>query len=347
MKRAGIQETNPGKRPERLKAEAPARGGSRHRARGLSRLKVVCSLATTLVAAGLLSTYGPQLPGLSRTSPTQSAEFAQVTPRPVFPLQRLEPEPSPEEIRRREIAEGLRALLELEAAAIDGHVSAHVRLENGIEAGLHADEPVAAASVIKLPVMGVLYDAWEKGELERNPRDERLMRRMITVSHNGATNALIDRLGMARINRWLTENGYTETVVHARILDKEPLGPNLVTASEMTRMLEQIVQGTLVSPAASSEMRGILLDQRWQTRIPADLPSEAVVGNKTGTMSDLLHDVAFVETPGGLRYTIAVLIERDNRPAVTSEAIAQLSRQVYDYLQETVWVDEAVTGFEG
>ncbi len=297
-------------------------------------MKVVCSLAATLIVAGLATTYGPQLQGRTQAVPRQEAQVTPIAPRPLFPLRGLEPQPTPEEIRRREIAEGLRAILELEAASINGHVSAHVRLENGIEAGLHADERIAAASVIKLPVMGALYDAWAKGDLERNPRDERLMRRMITVSHNGATNALIDRLGMARINRWLIDNGYTETVVRARILDEEPQGPNLVTAREMTRMLEQIVEGTLVSPSASDEMREILLDQRWQTRIPADLPPEAVVGNKTGTMSDLLHDAAFVETPDGLRYTIAVFIERDNRPSVTSEAIAQLSRHVYDYLQE-------------
>lgn len=230
---------------------------------------------------------------------------------------------------------GLQALLEHEAAWINGQVAIHVRLEDGGEAGIHADEAVPAASTIKVPVMGALYDAWESGALPRTAADERRLRLMITRSRNIVTNELIDRLGMTRINSWLAANGYQETRVRARILQAEPEGPNTVSAAEMTRMFQQIARGELVSPNASLEMRHLLLEQRWRERIPAALPPEATVGNKTGTMLGLLHDVAFVEAPDGVRYTFAVLIERQTRADVHSEAIAELSRKVYDYLTST------------
>jgi beta-lactamase class A len=235
-------------------------------------------------------------------------------------------------IARQQMLSGLQTVLEQEASVIDGRVSIHVRLDDGGEAGIEPDRPVDGASVIKIPVMVALYDAWESGELKRTAADERRLRLMITRSKNIVTNELIERLGMARVNRCLTGNGYQCSSLRTMILKEGPAGPNLISAAEMTRMLRQIVHGELVSPKASAEMRKLLLAQHWRERIPAALPKEAVVGNKTGTMHNLLHDVAFVEAPTGLRYYIAVLIERGDRSRVRSDEIARLSRRVYDYL---------------
>lgn len=241
---------------------------------------------------------------------------------------------TPEQARAQRMV-GLQTLIEQETAWINGQVAIHVRMDDGGEAGIHADLMVPAASTIKVPVMGALYDAWESGALPRTPNDERRLRLMITRSKNIVTNELIDRLGMDRINAWLAANGYQAIRVRARILQPEPEGPNTVTAAELTRMFQQIARGELVSPNASLEMRHLLLSQHWRERIPAELPADAVVGNKTGTMQGLLHDVAFVEPPGGGRYTFAVLIERQTRADVRSEVIAGLSRKVYDYLTST------------
>ena len=242
------------------------------------------------------------------------------------------PDRDPAVAARQQMLAGLQTVLEQEAFYINGRVSVHVRLDDGGEAGIEPDRPVDGASIIKIPVMVALYDAWESGELKRTAEDEQRLRLMITRSKNIVTNELIERLGMARINRCLASNGYHCCSVRTRILKDDPAGPNLISAAEMTRMLRQIVHGELVSPRASAEMQKLLLEQHWRERIPAALPKEAVVGNKTGTMSNLLHDVAFVEAPTGLRYYLAVLVEREDRSRVKSDEIARLSRRVYDYL---------------
>jgi beta-lactamase class A len=285
---------------------------------------------------------------LSMDPPQNASPAATATALPGIPTSAgpgLPPEPTlidpaEEEKRRAEAARerwiaGLQSLLEEEAAYINGEASVHVRLDEGGEAGVNADLPVDGASVIKVPVMAALYDAWEEGKVKRTAADERRVREMITRSRNTVTNVLIARLGMRRINAWLEEHGYTQTQVRAKILGPMPDGPNTVTAEEMTRMLQELVRGELVSAGASSEMRRLLLDQHWRSRIPAGIPEEATVGNKTGTMNGLLHDVAFVETPAGLRYTIAVLIQRESPDAVRAEAIAWLSQRVYEYLTTT------------
>ncbi|MCC2669821.1 MAG: beta-lactamase [Armatimonadetes bacterium] len=258
---------------------------------------------------------------------------AQVTAAPAdpAPIVAAAPVPDPAVLARQEMLAGLQSVLEQEAALIDGRVSLHVRLDDGGEAGIEPDRQIDGASVIKIPVMVALYQAWESGDLKRTAADERRLRLMITRSKNIVTNELIERLGMARVNSCMAGNGYVCNL-RAMILKEAPDGPNLISAAEMTRMLQQIVHGELVSPSASAEMRKLLLAQHWRERIPGRLPKEAVVGNKTGTMHNLLHDVAFIEAPSGLRYYVAVLIERQDRSRVRSEEIARLSRRVYDYL---------------
>jgi beta-lactamase class A len=245
------------------------------------------------------------------------------------------PAPDPARKARERRLAGLQQLLERAAAPINGRVSVAVRLPDGGTAGIEPDRPVDAASLIKIPIMVALYEAWASRALRRTPKDERRLRLMITRSRNIPANALIDALGMERINACMAAHGYLTTRVYSRILAPEGFGPNLTNAAEMARLMEQIQYRALLGPAADDEMRRLLLAQHWRERIPAWLPPDAVVGNKTGTMSNLLHDAAFVEAPNGVSYTIAVLIERQDRAACKSEAISVLSREVYDYLVTT------------
>jgi beta-lactamase class A len=303
----------------RLKKEVTTRRGT------ASRTAVYAGLAVGLAIAVPIS--------LSLRRP--AAGHSVPAPQAFAPPAALAPPVDPVEEARKQRMAGLQALLDEEAAKINGVAHVHVRLEDGSQAGVLADYPVDPASVIKVPVMVALYDAWESKVFKRTAADQRRLRRMITHSKNIPTNELIDKLGMERINAWLTRNGYVQTLVQARILDPSYTMTNVTTAEECTRLLDQILRGQVVSRPASDEMRRLLLAQRWRERVPALLPKEAVCGNKTGTMSNLLHDLAFVEAPNGVRYTIAVFIERADRAACKSEAIAALSRRVYDYLTAT------------
>jgi len=226
----------------------------------------------------------------------------------------------------------LRSVLVAEAARIPGSVSVHVRLENGGRAGVKGDEARPAASLIKLPIMVVLQDAWARGLLKRTARDEEAVRKAITLSDNPSADWLISRLGTSQINEWLTEHGYKQTRLKHRMEGPRPDGPNAVSAQEMTRMLLEIAGGKLISAEASAGMRGLLLAQTRRTRLPAELPEGVTVGNKTGTLRGIVNDAAFVEPPGGPRYAIAVLVTRARSDDATSRAIARLSRRVYEVI---------------
>jgi beta-lactamase class A len=233
---------------------------------------------------------------------------------------------------------GLQALLNEEAERMPGEVSIHVRVEGGAagagagEAGVDAETPVPAASVIKLPIMVAVQNAWQTGFLTRTAVDERRMRSMITESDNPSADALIDRAGTSQINSWLLEHGYSGTSLRHKLGGLQREGPNLVTARDMTRMLLDIAGGRMIDANASAEMRRLLLDQTRRARIPAGLPNGVIVGNKTGTLNGIVNDVAFVEIPGGRRYALAVLISGAGPEGAAAQAIARLSRKVYGFV---------------
>jgi beta-lactamase class A len=110
------------------------------------------------------------------------------------------------------------------------------RLPGGPEVAVRADQPMNALSVIKLPVMVLAYRDAEAGRLDLDeryrirPEDLRrgsgllqtfapgleptyrdLVRQMIVTSDNTATDILIRRVGLDRVNRMLDSLGYRET----------------------------------------------------------------------------------------------------------------------------------------
>jgi len=179
---------------------------------------------------------------------------------------------------------GLQALLNEEAERMPGEVCIHVRVEGGAagagagEAGVDAETPVPAASVIKLPIMVAVQNAWQTGFLTRTAVDELRMRSMITESDNPSADALIDRAGTSQINSWLLEHGYSGTSLRHKLGGPQREGPNLVTARDMTRMLLDIAGGRMIDANASAEMRRLLLDQTRRARIPAHSPATRPAG---------------------------------------------------------------------
>jgi beta-lactamase class A len=113
-----------------------------------------------------------------------------------------------------------------------------VDIDGDDEVALGADEPVALASVFKLPVLVALYRAADAGRLDLTERihlaaadrtpgvtglatlhdDAELSLRdlaklMITVSDNAAADAVLDRLGIAAVARTIDELGLRRTAV--------------------------------------------------------------------------------------------------------------------------------------
>lgn len=278
-----------------------------------------CAVGIGLLCGALLGCGRPATPPGDRPAPAANV-----------PATPAKADPSPD-------AAAIQATLEEAVRGMRGKVHAHVRVEvpaavdprGFIEAGVNADAPVPAASVIKLPLAAAAEEAWHAGKVERSAEDLERVRKMITHSDNPAADAMMERLGLEQVNAWLDEHGYVHTRIRHRMLGKDRTGANEVSARDMTEMLLAIARGRLVNAEASRELREFLLTQTRRARIPAGLPKDAVVGNKTGTLRGLVHDVAYVVPPEGPTYALAVLISQAGPEARANRAIARISKVVY------------------
>lgn len=208
--------------------------------------------------------------------------------------------------------------------ALGGDTGVYVKnLKTGETFARGADVPVVAASVIKIPVMIEAFRAREAGELsldelhaladaERRPSCGTLkamhtgiemtfldlVKLMIIVSDNTATNILIERLGMEHINATLRDLGCEKTTLRRLLFDSEAARrglENTITAGEMGMLLERLFRGEIVSRKASAAMMSILLDQRLNGKLPFFLHASGVrIAHKTGEDTGVTHDVGVI-----------------------------------------------------
>jgi beta-lactamase class A len=131
----------------------------------------------------------------------------------------------------------LESRVRAELDSLDARSSLYTKhLPTGREIAVRADQPMNALSVIKIPIMVLAFRDAEAGRLDLDeryrirPEDLRrgsgllqtfapgleptyrdLVTQMIITSDNTATDIVIKRLGLARVNEMLAELGYRET----------------------------------------------------------------------------------------------------------------------------------------
>jgi beta-lactamase class A len=152
---------------------------------------------------------------------------------------------------------------------------------------------------------------------------------MITRSSNLATNLLIDRLGVERIQETVERLGGAGMTVRRKLEDGKAYEQglnNTTTARGLAALMEAIASGRAVSPAASREMVEILKRQAFRDGIPAGLPPGTVVAHKTGEISSVNHDAAIIFGPHP--YVLVVLV-RGRDASVREPVIAEVARQVH------------------
>ena len=210
--------------------------------------------------------------------------------------------------------------------SIPGKKSFYYRnLSTGETWSLNPKLPLVAASVIKLPVLVETFARMEAGgvnktELHSVRREEKLpscgalnylhdglevtledlYTLMIILSDNTAANILIRKFGMDRINARMRELGLTVTAVNRLLFDAQASAKgieNYICAEEIGSLLERMARGTLVSPAASTEMLRILKDQRLNGKMPFYLHGKVQIAHKTGEDDGITHDVGVVFAP--------------------------------------------------
>ena len=142
---------------------------------------------------------------------------------------------------------------------------------------------------------------------EVKPTPSAMLKLMLDVSDNSATNWLIDLVGKPSVNRLM--RSYSLDIRLSGRLMRPKKRPNTATPEAMSRLMGLIHRREMVSRWVSSQVVRVLRFQQHLDMIPGGLPGEWVrCANKTGGLDDLRADVGVVWGEG-YAYTMAMFVE--------------------------------------
>lgn len=187
-----------------------------------------------------------------------------------------------------------------------------------------------AASVIKLFVMGAIYDNYDKvtAVYGKDVVDQNLTE-MITISSNDAWTNLVNMLGNDDyaqgdqiVTNWAKIHGYIDTSTC------DDLGENYTSVKDAAHVIYDIYHQKL---PYSNEMLALLKQQTRTTKIPASIPDGIVTGNKTGELDDTENDVAIIYGKDHT-YILSVMATNLSSTENAQQMIRDISTIVYGYL---------------
>lgn len=210
------------------------------------------------------------------------------------------------------------------------------------------DTPMQAASLIKLYIMGTVYENYD--ELAQSHSSDGLdqnISAMISVSDNDAANTLVKWLGnddaaagMAKVNAFCQAHGFTSTQMNRLLLASKENGDNYTSAKDCGTFLKQIYQivnGTIPSStlANAEAMYFQLKTQQRKNKIPAQLPEGVGTANKTGELDTVENDAAIIyDTAKGIDLVVCFMSEDLTDTGAAQNTIATDARAIYGYYNE-------------
>lgn len=205
-------------------------------------------------------------------------------------------------------------------------------------------EPMATASLIKLPVMIEAYRQADAGIVDLDRRIELrkedmvqgsgiltshfspgtclslrdAIRLMIVYSDNTATNLVIDQIGLPSTSKSMSELGLPETQLHAKVFRgdtsiaperSKKFGLGSTTADEMVKILTMLRRGELAKAESTDAMIDHLSNCDDKTKFPLLLSSDVKVAHKTGAVTRVRTDAGLLLSK---ECTIALCVLTDN-----------------------------------
>lgn len=270
--------------------------------------------------------------------------------------------------------------IQREIRSLDAEVFFYARnLTSGASVGHRENERVRTASTIKLPIMAAVFHKVRAGQarwdelIELREQDKvsgsgvlvelsaglklplrDLVRLMIVVSDNTATNLVLDRVSADAVNDFLDSLGLRQTRALRKVRgdgadlkapsgwsraglleENRRFGLGVSTSREMVELLALLDQGRVVSAEDSREMLAILERQQYKDGIGRKL-SEYRVASKSGALDALRSDVGIVTTPKG-KVAMAITVDGMKQPDWTEDnpgllLIARLARLLATHL---------------
>jgi len=233
---------------------------------------------------------------------------------------------------------------------------------------IRENELFPSASVIKLAILATVYRAYDEGTAK--PGDlvrtraadliggsdvlvgspagrawsiDALVKAMIRLSDNSASNTLITAFGMGSVNATMREAGMTSSRLARHFADVVPAwhrSENVITPADTATLLYAIERGmresvpTIASPQSCRAMIEILLGNEDKSKIVRGLPRDTPCAHKTGEIDGVRNDAGVVDPFGDAPYVLVVLT-RDLRDYAAGDAgIAAIAHRIDPALRQ-------------
>lgn len=177
-----------------------------------------------------------------------------------------------------------------------------------------------------------LYDFLGK---KKSLRD--LVTDMIIYSSNLATNIVIQKVDAKKVSAYMHKLGAKDINVLRGVEDMKAYDAGLsnsTTAYDLMVIFEHLARGKAVNKEADQQMIDILLQQKHREIIPAFLPEDVKVANKTGMITGVHHDSGIVFLPDGRKYVLVILSKNMEDMQQGTQMMARVSRMIYDFMQQ-------------
>ena len=164
---------------------------------------------------------------------------------------------------------------------------------------------------------------------------EDLVTDMIIYSSNLATNIIIELVDAKNVNKTMREMGAMDINVLRGVEDMKAYEAGLsnsTTAYDLMLIFEALAQGKAVNAEADNEMLHILQQQKHTDLIPALLPENLKIANKTGWITGVHHDSALIELPDGEKYVLVLLSKNMKDMEAGTKMLAKVSKLIYDHV---------------
>lgn len=220
-----------------------------------------------------------------------------------------------------------------------------------VEAGrLKLDQTVSKTKSSLDKILGGTEFGYEEVEGDIRFTIEEALGRVARISDNYAAILLAEKVGWDKVQQQARKAGAYSTVI------KDPI---TTTAYDISLLLKGLYRGKVVSQSASAKIINFLTASQLNNRIPKYLPasipsgskglktaheqssgrssgqtvSPTKIAHKTGELARVRHDAGIVYLEDGRAYIIVLMSKNLTFEDQGAEALARVSKVVYDYLQ--------------
>lgn len=271
---------------------------------------------------------------------------------------------------QRNYSSPLEAQVAMLANRAQGRIGvAAIDLSSGRSLSVLGNQPFPLASTSKIAVVATFLDGVDRGRFRLTDRfpmmvpvpspkfsspeaparpgamvsAERLIELTITRSDNNATDALLAAIGgPAEVNRWLARAGISgmrmDRTIATLVRDDGAVDPaksvdlrDSGTPLAMVELLSGLYNGQWLSPGSRAILLGAMSRcVTGKNRLRAQLPGDARISHKTGTLFNTSSDVGIIETPDGRAIAVAVYVTGQGGKPGRETRIASIARTIYD-----------------